>query len=138
MVTVAISSGGGANAAGTFAAARPWPASVPVPPQPNCGDQRGGTPLTPVSAQLLPGGGYAYNYVIDGVDNQYLVPPASFSPLRASAAQLAEYGFPAEPASASQRAAWHQAMAGYVSVPPPQPCMTGLRHGLRAGRRRIR
>jgi hypothetical protein len=129
-----LSSGGAAAAAGTGTAGtgtagRSWPASVPVPPQPDCADQGGGTALKPSSAQLLPGGGYAYNYLIDGVVNQYLVPPASFSPLHASAAQLAEYGFPVRPAIAAQASAWGAAMASYTGVPLPQLCLTTLRAG---------
>jgi hypothetical protein len=131
-VTAIIAVSAAASPASARTAIPGWPGSVPVPSAPDCPVQGGGTPLMPSSAQLLPGGGYSYNYVIDGVDSEYLVPPASFSPLHASAATLSEYGFPAQPAVASQRAAWHQAMASYVSVPPPQLCLTSLRLGLQA------
>jgi hypothetical protein len=127
-LSVALTAVGAAGLTPASAATPPaWPASVPVPPAPDCADQGGGMPLMPSSAELLPGGGYAYDYIIDGVDNQYIVPPPSFSPLTATAAQLAEYGFPAAPATASLRSEWESAMASYSSVPPPSFCQTGFR-----------
>jgi hypothetical protein len=103
-----------------------WPVGIPAPVVPNCAAQGGGAPLMPASAEYLPGGGYAYSYDIDGVSNEYIVPPAGFSPATASSARLAEYGFPARPAGAAGRA-WQQAMASYKAVPPPSLCLTGYR-----------
>jgi hypothetical protein len=103
-----------------------WPAGIPVPSVPDCAAQGGGTPLMPASAEYLAGGGYAYSYDIDGVQNDYVVPPAGFRPTTASSARLAEYGFPARPSGTARRA-WQRAMASYKAVPPPSLCLTGYR-----------
>jgi hypothetical protein len=100
-----------------------WPAGVPAVPRPDCAAQGGGTALLPTSAELLAGGGVGYDYTIDGVDNEYIVPPPSFRPLTASQARLEEYAFPAKPAAALAQAHWHDAMAAYTTVPSPQLCL---------------
>jgi hypothetical protein len=58
-----------------------------------CGD--GIYPVLKVKA--LPGGGKEYEYNVDGLATVIQVPPRGFKPLRASAAKLAEYGYPARP-----------------------------------------
>jgi hypothetical protein len=111
--------------AASFSAGGPtsaWPAGVPRPPAPDCAEQGGGRPLIPSSAERLRGGGYAYDFMIDGVDNQYLVPPPSFRPMTASPAQLAEYGFPSAPAAGPARSQWMAAMTSYSGVPAPTLC----------------
>ena len=51
-----------------------------------CDSMGGGKPITITSPSNLPGGGVAHSFTLSGVLNQYLVPPASFRPLTASAA----------------------------------------------------
>jgi hypothetical protein len=104
-------------------ATRSWPAGVPLPKTPNCAFTHGGTPVIPSRAELLPGGGYAYDFKLAGIWNQYIVPPASFHPLTASAAKRAEYGFPQRPAGGATLSDWNRAMATYKSVPSPSICL---------------
>lgn len=106
-----------------------WPAGVPRPAAPDCALQGGGTPLTPSSAEWLPGGGYAYDFMIDGVDNQYLVPPPTFRPMTATPAQLSEYGFPSAPAAGPLRSQWMAAMTSFTGVPAPSLCLGTFKVG---------
>ena len=106
-----------------------WPAGVPRPAAPDCALQGGGTPLTPSSAERLPGGGYAYDFIVDGVDNQYLVPPPTFRPMTATPAQLSEYGFPSAPAAGPLRSQWMAAMTSYTGVPAPSLCLGTFKVG---------
>lgn len=58
-----------------------------------CGDTS--YPLSSITPTA--GGGQSYNYEADGIGVSYTVPPSSFDPANASAAELKEYGVPAAP-----------------------------------------
>jgi hypothetical protein len=78
------------------------------------------SPISPVSVTPLPGGGFAYNYAVDGTTATFLVPPANFNPLEASDAQLAEYGFQPRPSTDSPGyASWLTTMSSYKTTPIP-------------------
>ena len=100
-----------------------WPTGIPRPAAPSCASRGGGTPLLPYRAENLPGGGYAYDYMIAGKESQYIVPPSNFNPRTAPVAKLTEYGFPREPASGAMRANWVSAMTSYKKVPLPSFCL---------------
>ena len=76
----------------------------------SCGDAI--LPLLRVTP--LPGGGHAYDY------GSYtrLIPPAHFSPLRASDRKLAEYGFPTRKQLGKR---WYGVMRRFRSVAPATP-----------------
>lgn len=70
----------------------------------------------------LPDGGTQSTYDMpDGTVMTTNTPPAGFDPLTASAEQLSEYNFPAEPSDPAAAAAWTAAMSAYVSDPAPGP-----------------
>lgn len=69
----------------------------------------------------LPGGGYRYDYSMNGTKVQILVPPKGFNPSAASAAQLNEYGFPARPARAAATAQWQEQMGTWKGTVAPPP-----------------
>ncbi len=56
--------------------------------------------------QVLPDGGIDYVFNINGVQNILHESPDGFTPVTATDAQLAEYGFPARPKDATALAAW--------------------------------
>jgi len=67
----------------------------------------GGTLLSAVSAQPLPGGATAYTYDLpNGTSFENVAPPAGFSYTRTSNAVLAELGLPQRPAAATAIKAW--------------------------------
>lgn len=68
------------------------------------------------------GGGQAYTYDTPGGTTTMAVPPRGFHPLTASAAELAEYGFPQEPAEADQQAEWVEAMSAWKTRVTPDLC----------------
>ncbi|HEY1702717.1 MAG TPA: G1 family glutamic endopeptidase [Trebonia sp.] len=114
----------GSSVAATVHASSNWPAGIPRLATPSCASRGGGTPLLPYKAESLVGGGYAYDYMIDGKESQYIVPPASFDPKTATVSKLTEYGFPREPASGTLRTNWISAMSTYKSVPQPSLCLS--------------
>jgi Peptidase A4 family len=70
-----------------------------------------GKDIAPLTAKRpLPGGGTEYVYDVDGIMTRSLVPPAGFHPVTASAAKLAEYGFPPRPAGGRALRTWLGAM----------------------------
>lgn len=78
-------------------------------------------PLTSTTA--LPGGGEAYAYDEGSGDVvTTIVPPSSFQPLTATAAQLAEYGFPPRPAAGTPTYTdWFKEMSVYKGPAPAEP-----------------
>lgn len=74
------------------------------------------------SVTQLPGGGTETTYATPGAPQSEITPPASFDPGTASAAQLAEYGIPPEPAAsdATGQAQW-KAMISHMVNPGPAP-----------------
>jgi hypothetical protein len=70
----------------------------------------------------LPGGGQAYIYREGkhGVVTN-LIPPKTFKPLRATSAQLNEYGFPTRPTDPHALAVWQQQMSGWKGAAAPEP-----------------
>jgi hypothetical protein len=72
----------------------------------------------------MAGGGSLYSYTYpDGIVEQVPKPPATFDPVTASAATLAEYDFPSRPTGAVQLASWMTAMDAYKPG-NTQPAMT--------------
>jgi hypothetical protein len=69
-----------------------------------CGDTY--VPLGSVTA--LADGGHSYNYDGEGLEVSYLVPPASFDPATASAAELKAYGLEAPPDNSPQGVMWNK------------------------------
>lgn len=97
--------------------------SIPSLPHPRC--TTGQTPLRASGAGKSADGGYIYEYDIAGVVNRIPVPPTSFSPATASAAQLAEYGFPPRPENPAARVTWIWKYAqNFKGVPLPQLCLS--------------
>jgi hypothetical protein len=73
-----------------------------------CGDRS--FPLTSVTT--LAGGGHAYHYQMEeGMEATTRVPPASFQPDHASAAELNLYGIQAPPKDSPERALWDALLA---------------------------
>ena len=77
---------------------------------------------TLISVQELADGGKIYSYRIDGVQVDYPVPPAGFSPLTADDETLETYGFPPRPAdrTSDDYADWAALMANYKSSSAPE------------------
>lgn len=73
----------------------------------------------------LPGGGSSYRYDVDGRSVAMLVPPAGFNPLTASAAKLAEYGFPTRPRSGQALRSWLFSMRRAHMLRPPDYLVSG-------------
>jgi hypothetical protein len=59
-----------------------------------------------VAERSLPGGGKSYTYDVDGVNETTPIAPRGFDPVTASAAKLAEYGFPPRPAGGRALKTW--------------------------------
>jgi hypothetical protein len=77
------------------------------------------TDITPTVTHEASGG---TNYTYNTPDDETIetnVPPAGFDPLTASAAELAEYNFPARPTSQPQLQDWESAMSEYTSSVVP-------------------
>lgn len=71
------------------------------------------------SETAIPNGGERYDYVIAGTPASFTVPPPGFSPLTASDAALAEFGFPARPTDAPHLARWQTVMSSYRKTASP-------------------
>lgn len=70
-----------------------------------------GGSVAPLEAKSpLSGGGTMYTYDVSGMKVHSPVPPAGFDPVTASAAKLAEYGFPTRPAGGQALRTWLAAM----------------------------
>lgn len=78
----------------------------------------------------LPDGGKDYVYIIEGIENHYLVPPEDFNPLTATDAQLERYCFPARPEivngisdqnedQSTEYSEWVKLMENYSGTPDP-------------------
>lgn len=83
---------------------------------------------TPVcdSVEEYPDGGKKYIYMIEGVENNYYVPPAGFNPLTASDEELARYYFPPRPDASEEEsyAQWVDLMSNYKGTPEPELVVT--------------
>lgn len=66
----------------------------------------------------LPGGGREYVYDVDGMGIVSMTPPPGFDPLTASAARLAEYGYPPRPSGGQALVSW-RAMVRNANFGPP-------------------
>jgi hypothetical protein len=72
------------------------------------------------ATQDLPGGGVEYDYSVNGALTREYLPPPGFEPLTATAAQLAEYGFPLRPADATGLSEWRDEFSNYSgTITPP-------------------
>jgi hypothetical protein len=85
-----------------------------------CGDSV--HPILKVKA--LPGGGKEYEYNVDGLATVNPVPPRGFNPLAASAAELAEYGYPARPSGGRALRDWIVLMRRARPLPPSRYLVT--------------
>ena len=65
-------------------------------------------------------GGKDVVYVIDGIENHCLVPPAGFDPLTASDEELEKYCFPPRPEDKNDLTDWEYEMSFYRSMPEPE------------------
>ncbi len=74
------------------------------------------------SVETLSDGGKVYSYVIDGIVNEFPVPPKGFSPLEATDEQLETYGFPPRPDenNTEDYNSWVEVMSCYQSTPIPE------------------
>jgi hypothetical protein len=88
--------------------------SGPMGTSGQCTPQR----LSPTAVGALPGGGQEYVFGHGRSVGTVLVAPAGFRPLTASAAKLAEYGFPPRPSGGSALAGWRYAMSRYRRTAP--------------------
>lgn len=78
----------------------------------------------------LPDGGKIYTYIIDGVENNFPVPPDGFDPLTASDETLATYGFPERPEDPAELSEWTENMSCYESTPIPEIEQTDRMHNV--------
>ncbi len=78
----------------------------------------------------LPDGGKIYVYNIDGIINEFPVPPEGFNPLNASNDVLETYGFPIRPTDSDELAKWILMMKKYKKTPIPEVEKTDIIHGL--------
>lgn len=76
----------------------------------------------------LDDGGKIYVYNIDGVINEFPVPPEGFNPLTATDKQLETYGFPPRPTDEKSLLDWNEMMSNYKCTPVPQLEKTGNSH----------
>ena len=78
----------------------------------------------------FPDGGKDYVYIIEGIENHYLVPPEGFNPLTATDEELDRYCFPDRPnivngisddsmAQSTEYAEWVALMENYSGAPEP-------------------
>lgn len=87
--------------------------------------------LTPSKIVPLPGGGTDYIYYINGVKNEFPVPPKGFNPLTATNAKLQEYGFPTRPTQSKQLQQWKSEMSKWKKTPIPKVMtIPGIEHRL--------
>jgi hypothetical protein len=77
----------------------------------------------------LSDGGKIYVYYIDGVENDFPVPPEGFNPVKASDEALATYGFPPRPTEATELAEWEKNMSLYKGTNEPQIAQTNIVFG---------
>jgi hypothetical protein len=66
------------------------------------------------SKQVLSDGGLRYTFLINGANNILNEAPDGFCPVKATDAQLQEYGFPARPKDASALASWTSKWSRWV------------------------
>jgi Peptidase A4 family len=76
-----------------------------------------------VAKRALPGGGTVYSYDVSGLTVRSPVPPAGFDPAAASAAKLAEYGFPPRPAGGRALRTWLAVVRKAHPATPPDHLM---------------
>lgn len=69
--------------------------------------------IHPSATRKLPHGGTGYFFCQGGKETEAASPPAGFRPLQATAAQLAEYGFPARPAGGTALKTWRRAVSDW-------------------------
>lgn len=90
------------------------------------------TKYVPLEADILasfPDGGKIYTFVIDGIENNFPVPPEGFNPLTASDETLETYGFPPRPVDKEELTEWKENMAAYKTTPIPEIEQTDRVHG---------
>ena len=65
-------------------------------------------------------GGKDYVYIVDGIENHFLVPPEGFDPITATDEELSRYCFPPRPSSSAQLKQWENQVKNYKVTPPPE------------------
>lgn len=128
IASATVVAGGALAAQPAGAATLPSPAgladsTIPSLPSPKCAGP-GETAVRATAAGKTADGGFVYDFTIAGKLNEVRVPPASFKPLTASDAQLAEYGFEPRPTDSAALAHWTAIFAGFKGVPLPEFCLT--------------
>lgn len=78
----------------------------------------------------LSDGGKIYVYYIDGIENDFPVPPEGFNPVKASDEDLATYGFPPRPTEGEELAEWTKNMSAYKYTPVPVIEQSDVVHGI--------
>ena len=71
------------------------------------------------SVSALPDGGSAYHFQVGHFNVRYLVPPASFQPAHATAAELAIYGLIAPAENSPERNSWDEMVSNVQFGGPP-------------------
>jgi hypothetical protein len=79
----------------------------------------GPTSPLPTTVEHLGDGGTVYRYQLGSHLLSFPVPPAGFNPLNASAAELAQYGLPLQPANPKARAQWTQLVIAFSHAKAP-------------------
>lgn len=82
--------------------------------------------LHPVAIARTQDGATAYEFSVAGKVNTFIVPPRGFSPLDATNAQLAQYGFPTRPTGAKQLQMWETAMSDWRRTAAPAISVTDV------------
>lgn len=80
-------------------------------------------PLPEVSETALPDGGTTRTFSDEQSSSTQEVPPSGFSPLTASDAELALYGYPPRPASGAELSKWDADFANYRGTSSWSPCV---------------
>jgi hypothetical protein len=98
------------------------------------------TAVKPSAISASAAGGHTYIYNLGQQQLRFAVPPAGFSPLKASAAELAAYGLPPRPTRPADLASWTKLMshltklvAPDISVSAPKPNNLPQRPAVHAG-----
>lgn len=81
---------------------------------------------SPVPSPSAPPGHYArvYTYNVDGSDVRQVVPPSGWSPMTATATELAAYGFPPRPTTQPGLAHWQAIMRNWRQTIASGMCET--------------
>jgi hypothetical protein len=81
--------------------------------------------------QVLADGGIRYTFIINGVENVLHVPPVGFDPMKATDAELAEYGWPARPKDQKGLTGWQNTWGRFKpKVSSEEPTITIMKRSV--------